>query len=273
MLDGGIESALAALDGALDAGERQAGAALGQVRRLRRLCKAGDLAGLASQLAQAPGLAERLADTLRTASAGPAYAAETAFADGSYLAELRAEAARQGVVLSERDGRVTAFPFLLKLDGRVPGVKIGRKLHRGIRPSALVKVLAAAQAAAKFNARAFLEQVWKAYAVLAPGVQPGWTANSAGEGPVVGVLGIHEVLTLLPAAASEYPRDAFACDLLRLNRAPDTTTGRGLGFTLPASTGSKGRERLTAYDEAGEEHVFVGIRFLPGARGSHVDAG
>jgi hypothetical protein len=262
LAESSIEVALTALDGALASGERQAKAALGQVRRLRRLCRAGDLAALGAQLAQAPALAEELAETLRGTSGGVAYDAERSFADGSYLAELRAEAARRGVVLSEREGRLAAFPFLLKLDARTPGVKIGRKLHRGIRPQALVKLLVAAQAAAKFNARAFLDQLWKAYAVLAPGVQPGWTANTPGDGPVVGVLALHEVLTLLPAAAGEYPRDAFACDLLRLNRAPDTTTGRGRGFTLPASTGSKGRERLTAYDEAGDEHVFVGIRFL-----------
>lgn len=265
MAESSIETALTALDTALESGERQAGAALAQVRRLRRLCQAGDLAALGAQLAQAPALAERLAETLRGTAEGVAYDAEQAFADGSYLAELRAEAARRDVVLSERDGRVTAFPFLLKLDGRAPGVKIGRKLHRGIRPSALLKLLKAAQTAAKFNARGFLDQLWKAYTVLAPAVQPGWTANAPGEGPVVGVIGLHEVLTLLPAAASEYPRDAFACDLLQLNRAPDTTTARGRGFTLPASTGSKGRERLTAYDETGEEHVFVGIRFLPPA--------
>jgi len=89
-----IETALTALDSALESGERQAAAALAPVRRLRWLCSAGDLAALDTQLAQAPALAERLAETLRGTAEGVAYDAEQACADGSYLAELRAEAAR-----------------------------------------------------------------------------------------------------------------------------------------------------------------------------------
>jgi hypothetical protein len=74
------------------------------------------------------------------------------------------------------------------------------------------------------------------------------------------------LLTLLPAAAADYPREVFVCDLLRLNREPDTRTRGGLGFSLPASTGSKGQDRLTVYDERGVEHIFVGIRFVAPTR-------
>ena len=83
-------------------------------------------------------------------------------------------------------------------------------------------------------------------------------------GAVVPLLDIYELLTLRPGAAAEYPRDSFAVDLLRLDRAPDTRTKRGHRFSLPASTGSKGRQRLTVYDETGVEHVFVGIAFRRG---------
>ena len=69
-----------------------------------------------------------------------------------------------------------------------------------------------------------------------------------------------------PAAAADYSREEFACDLLRLDRAPDTRTRSGHGFSLPASTGSKGRNRLTMFDEEGDERVFVGIRFSQGSK-------
>ncbi len=68
---------------------------------------------------------------------------------------------------------------------------------------------------------------------------------------------------MLPEAEAAYPRDAFAVDLLRLDRAPDTTTRDGRGFALPASTASKGRNVLRVYDESGDEHVYAGIRFTP----------
>jgi hypothetical protein len=61
----------------------------------------------------------------------------------------------------------------------------------------------------------------------------------------------------------DYTREAFAVDVLRLDRAPDTRTRKGYRFTMPASTGSKGRSRLTVYDERGAEHIYVGIAFSP----------
>jgi hypothetical protein len=84
---------------------------------------------------------------------------------------------------------------------------------------------------------------------------------------VVLLLDIYELLTLRPGAASEYSREAFAVDVLRLDRAPDTRTKRGHAFSLPASTGSKGRSRLTVYDETGTEHVYVGIAFRSAGTG------
>jgi hypothetical protein len=257
-----IEAVLSALEARLSESEKQAAAATSRLKRLRRLAAAGDIGGLVAQLAQAPEAADRLGQTLREARAEFAYDAEAAFADGAYLAELRAEADRQGLVLIERDGRLSAFPLLLKLDAKAPGVKVGRKMQRAIRPAPLVKTLRAMQQASRFNATAFLEQIWSAYAPLAREAQAGWRPDAGSDGPAVPLIRVHELLTLLPVAAAEYPREAFACDLLRLNRAPDTRTARGFGFDLPASTGSKGRDRLTVYDERGAEHIFVGIRFL-----------
>jgi hypothetical protein len=135
-----------------------------------------------------------------------------------------------------------------------------------VRPSRLVKLLLKAQAATRFKPERFLGQVFRAYERLAPSVQQGWRVNRPGAGPVVALNEIHELLTLHPTAAAEYPREAFACDLLLLNAAPDTRTGAGHRFSLPASTGSKGRERLTVYDALGRERVFVGVQFtLDGA--------
>lgn len=259
-----IDAALSAFDIVLTDSEKLALAVLARVKRLRKLAAAGDLGGIATQLAPMPDAIERLAGAARAAGDSFTYDAESALSDGSYLAELKAEAIRQDVVLVERDGRLSAFPLLLKLEAKAAAVRVGRKLHKAIRPAVLIKTLRAAQASSRFNAGAFLEQVARAYAVLAPQIQSGWSPAAGTDGPTVPLLRIHELLTLLPTAAAEYPREAFACDLLRLNRAPDTQTAHGLGFDLPASTGSKGRERLTVYDEAGDEHIFVGIRMLAG---------
>lgn len=254
-----LEPALAALEARMDEAERLAKSALGRLKRARRMAAIGDIAGIAAQLEQAPDAADRAATSFRALGGSFAYNAEDAFADGTYTAELMAEAKRQGVTIVNRDGRLSAFPLLLKLDAKAQGVRVGRKTVRAIRPSALVKSLRAAQQAGGFNAAGFLEQLLRAYLHLVPS---GWTSRSRADGPAVSLSQIHTLLTLHPAAAADYPREAFVCDLLRLNRAPDTRTKSGLGFTLPASTGSKGQDRLTVYDESGGEHIFVGIRFL-----------
>jgi hypothetical protein len=248
-----LEPALADIEVRITDIERQANAVLARLKKARRMAAIGDIAGIVTQLEQTPDAADRLATLARGLDGAFTYSAEDAFADGTYLSELKTEAGRQGVTLVERDGRLSAFPLVLKLDARTPGV----------RPSELVKSLKAAQLAGRFNAAGVLEQIFRAYQHLTP---PSWKPQASTDGPVVSLSQIHALLTLLPAAAADYPREAFASDLLRLNRAPDTKTRTGWGFALPASTGSKGQDRLTVYDERGAEHVFVGIRFLASAR-------
>ncbi len=260
-MDETLASQIVRLDQSLGDSEKHAKTLLARVRGLRKKANAGELAALAALFEPIPRQAEQLAASVQAARETLRYDAAAALADGSYLAELQAEARAQGVVLTERDGRLTAFPLLLKLEPRIPAVRVGRKLERRLSPAVLVALLRQAQAASRFDAARFLAQLFSAYAYLAPLAQPGWRADQAGPGPVVALNDIHALLTVLPAAAADYAREEFACDLLRLDRAPDTRTRGGHRFTLPASTGSKGRDRLTVYDEAGAERVYVGIRF------------
>jgi hypothetical protein len=249
------------LDAALAVAERQAKAVLSGLRGLRRQAATGVVAGLARKLEQLPAAAEPLTGALRAAAASFSYDAEAAFADGAYLSELQEEAAARGLVLVAREGRITAFPLLLKLEPSIPAVRVGRRIERQIRPSVLTALLKKAQDSAAFNAEAFLEMLFRAATHLAR-ADP--HADEPRPGAVVPLLDIYELLTLRPGAAAEYPREAFAVDLLRLDRAPDARTKRGHSFTLPASTGSKGRARLAVYDEQGAEHVYVGIAFRKG---------
>jgi hypothetical protein len=256
-----LDERLATLEGLLGRVERHARTMLGTVRALRRQAAHGDLAAIDRSFRDAPRQVEQVGAALNEARETFSYDADSEFASGAYTAELLAAARENGLILVERDGRLTAFPLLLKLDAKSPGVRVGRRLERQIRPSVLVERLKKLQTAEAFHPGAFLGLLFEAYADLAPGEQPGWRENKPGQGPVVRLVDIHDALTRLPVAAEAYPRAAFACDLLRLNRHPDTRTRRGHQFALPASTGSKGAGRLTVYDEHGAEHTYVGIRF------------
>src|SRR3984957_4391909 len=240
--------------------EQQAAQVLRAAKQLRKAAHDGALAGVgAAQGALREG-AGRLTETIERDTAMPEIDIPAAFENGSFLTELAAAATQAGVTLVQRDGRVTAYPVVLRLEARNLGVRIGRKLERRLRPSVLARHLKAIQQRpGRFNARSFLDRLLRAYTVLVPD----WRT---GEGPLIALSALHDVLTLLPAAAADYPMEKFLVDLLRLDHEPDARSGRGHRFELGGSTGTKGAKRLSVFDEAGAQHDYFAVRFV-------VDAG
>jgi len=258
-----LEATLTAWEQQLGGLERQATAVLRAARRLRKAAQEGAVAGFASAITTVRDDAARLQEAVGQAANPPAIDVGETFADGTFLAELAAAATAANVTLVQRDGRVTAYPVVLRLEPRIPGVRIGRKLERRIRPSFLAAELRALQQRPnRFNARGFLDRLLKPYQALAAGRDQDWRPNRPGEGPLVPLIDLHDLLTLLPAAAADYPLEEFLCDLLRLDRQPDSRTGRGHRFSLGGSTGTKGARRLTIFDETGVQHDYYAIRFV-----------
>ena len=235
-----LERQILALDQAILDAEKQAKAVLARLVSLRKKNAGGEIGAMSAAFEPLPGLIENLSTQVQTARAALTYDAATTLSDGSYADELRAEAAAQGVALIEHEGRMTAFPLLLKLEPRQAGIRVGRKMERRLRPSVLVQLLRRAQGSTRFDAGRFLSRLFSAYTYLAPAAQPGWRPDRQGGGPVVALNDLYTLLTLLPAAAADYSREEFAIDLLRLDAAPDTKTSGGHQFTLPASTGNEG---------------------------------
>ncbi len=259
----GLEDTLAALDACLSDAERRAAALLKATRRLRRAASEGSVAILPAAIAAAQSDAAQAGEPLADAAAALRYDVAEAFASGAWLDELAAAAKQAGVVLVRRDGRVTAYPVALRLDGRAQGVRIGRRLERRIRPSFLAAQLKALQQRPeRFNARQFLDRLFRLYGSRARAEDPSWRPSRPGQGPLVPLAELHDDLTLLPAAAADYPQEEFAADLLRLDRQPDATGSQGHRFELGGSTGRKGGKRLTLFDEAGEQHDYYAIRFI-----------
>jgi hypothetical protein len=162
-----LDEELDRLDAALADAEHQALAIVSAVRQLRRQAATGVLAGLPRRLQQLPASLEPLTAALTDASRSFDYDAEAGFADGSYLTELQAVAEAKSLVLVEREGRITAFPLLLKLEPSVPAIRVGRKLERQLRPGVLTGLLKKAQDSTTFNAATFLATLFRAAAILA----------------------------------------------------------------------------------------------------------
>ena len=259
----GLEDTLAALDAQLADAEKLAANLLKAARRVRRAAKEGMVANLPAALAAAKAEADRTSEPFARAAATLGYDVADAFANGAWLDELAAAAKAAGVVLVRRDGRVTAYPVALRLDARAQGVRIGRKLEKRIRPSFVAAQLKALQQRPeRFNARQFLDRLFSLYDSKARAEDPDWRPNRPGEGPLVSLADLHDLLTLLPAAVADYPQEEFVADLLRLDRQPDATDSRGRRFELSGSTGRKGGRRLTLFDETGEQHDYYAIRFI-----------
>src|ERR1700722_5213260 len=163
---GTIEATLGAWEASLARLEQQAAAVLRAAKQLRRAAQDGALAGAAAAQGALKESAGKLAESITRDAQPPAIDVPAAFEDGSFLTELSAAAAAAGVTLVQRDGRVTAYPVVLRLEPRNLGVRIGRKLDRRPRPGVLARHLKAIQQRPnRFNARSFLDRLLRAYGV------------------------------------------------------------------------------------------------------------
>jgi hypothetical protein len=258
----GLEQSLASLDDELASAEKHVAALSKAIKRLRKTAREGTIAVLQTAVTAAQDDLARAGESFSSASKLLDYDVAEAFASGAWLDELAVAAKKAGVVLVQRDGRVTAYPVALRLEARGQGVRLGRKLEKRIRPSFVAAQLKALQQRPeRFNARQFLDRLFALYASRARAEDPAWRPNLPGEGPLVALAELHDQLTLLPAAAADYPQEEFVTDLLRLDRQPDATGSQGHRFELGGSTGRKGAKRLTLFDEAGEQHDYYAIRF------------
>lgn len=258
----GIEAGFSDLEQRLHDADRRVASLHAAIRKGLRAAREGSVAALPDALALSRHHVGEVAAALEQAGVLPVPDVAAGFRDGSFVAELKAQAEARGVRVVERDGRISAFPVIVRLEPRSQAVRFGRKLERRVRPSFLAGLLQAVQQRPdRFQARAFLDRLLIAYRPLAAATEPGWRAESGAPGPLVPLLDLHALLTVLPVAAADYPVEEFAGDLLRLDRAPDATTGEGHRFAFAAATGTKGRKRLTVFDEQGGQHEYFAIRF------------
>jgi hypothetical protein len=255
----GLESALIALEEKLAEAQKTADALTKSVKSLRQAARLGQVADIEKRLS---GVADRARDAeaaLRTLAGAWNFDA-TGYLESGYFNELSAAAGEAGIKLFEKDGRIYAFPLLLRIEPRETAVRIGKKLERRLRPKELVRLLASMQKRPqRFREQQFLDLLHRAYQSMA-GIE--WRKVERGRGPPARLGNLHALLTLLPG--SDYPIEEFGRDLLLLDRQPDLMTREGHGFQFAGSTGSKDprARRIRVYDEEGREREYLDIVFV-----------
>jgi hypothetical protein len=262
-MDSSLEQALSVLENQLAAAFKTAKSALAELKKAQSSARVGQLRDLSKSLAEGRNAAKRFAEEMATADSSWKFEVEPYFAEGGYLRELLQEAKHSGLRLFERDGRLYCFPMLLTLSGKDMAVMVDRKPERRLRPRELVRVLLARQKQPqRFNEQKLLETLFEGYCRLDRRLLRDWTPEVPGNGPVVPLMKIYELMTLLPGSEREYPKEEFARDIHLLDRQPDLRTKDGRRFALPAATGTKvAGQRLTVVDQQGIEKIYVSIRF------------
>ena len=249
-----------AIERALDELDKRLRDAQQQARRLRSAARSGDLRPLRDGRLRVAQSSAQVTDAVGQVSASWPFdeAAEVDYLRTGFPAELVAVAATAGVDIHESDGRLLAFPALVRIDANGRRVRLNSRQSSSLRPSAIVAALQAIRAkGASFNAQSFANVLYRAWRVH--------TKHHDEGARQVGLIDVHETLTLLPSARKEYDLTDFGRDLLLLDESGlRTVTADRTTFTLTllrASTSSKGGRYVRTVDRHGGQIGYAAVDF------------
>lgn len=225
-------------------------------RALHKAAVDGDLGRirrLADELGQHAGA---LADATRNAASTWSWTSdrETAYLDEGYPQELIATSAAAGLRIDSIDGRLSAFPALVKILPAQRTVRIDTTKVTTLRPSKVVNRLKALQQAKpRLNPERFIEVIFDAYSriVAADNLSSGTRLQE-----------VYDVLTLHPDMRRQYDKNEFARDVHLLDRSGVRRTKGGHEIRFPAATGTKSQSgTFTIVDATGNAHTYYAVRF------------
>jgi hypothetical protein len=252
----------AGLEAALAAAEEQAAAALRTVAGMSRELKKARAAAAGGQMRdmrRAQEAAETLAGEAARAVSGLRrefrFDEQGHLASGGYTKELLGLAAEAGVTIVEEDNRLLCYPSVVRVLAGDAAIEVDKARDRRIRPSVVLRTLAARQARpARFKPEPFLASLLAAYELV---VAQGGRAYDA----TVALTDVWSVLTLLPGQGREYTRQEFARDLYLLDQS-GVSEVRGRTMSLPASTLTKKTTKvLSTVTMDGRQKLYSGISF------------
>jgi hypothetical protein len=258
-----LEAALAGTEAAAEAALGAAALLTRTLRRLRGAAQVGNLRDLRTTL----GATQQAAECAEAAATGASLSwqldEDAYLASPRFTEELLATARAAGLQLFERDDRLYCYPVLVRVSPADRAVFVDRARERRIRPSVLVEHLRDVQRRPpRFRPEAFLESLFAAYGYLVRS----HGANQLDAGHAERLVDVYDLMTLLPGAARDYSRQEFARDIYLLDRSGTTTTRRGYVVSFPASTGARAvSTAIRVVTESGQEKVYYGITFMPGA--------
>ena len=260
---GDLEAALAQTEGDARATQRAAEAAAKAAKRIVAAAVTGEIAALAKALTDTEQASAALSMQLRNTRDGWSFDAKSYSEAGGLADELRAAATGVGLEIYEQDGRLFCYPALLKILASEPAVEIDRKRFRSVRPSYVVNRLKVLRnRPQRFKPEQFLELLFRAYE-WARRAESGESRRLGGQGPVIELVSLFELLTLFPETAKDYGRAEFTRDLYLLDRSQVVETKNAMKVAFSAATSTKGAasKLLQIVGEDGGAQTYFGISF------------
>ncbi len=251
--DASIESAFSSAESGLSSAAEGLGAALKALRVAQRAAQLGDVQNLSRGLNTARSILTEIEPELNRAGDALRLDYPTLLRSGQFAQEVARLAVAQGLTgVRVVYGVIFSFPVVLTPLPDKLGVRIGKKLLRKLRPSALVTELQDQRKRKPSTARLgrLLNAVERSYSQIAPG---GSVA--------VKIETIYDRLTPLPEHKDDYTETDFVADLYALERANILISSNERVLSFPASTSARGGKAIRITTEEGEERLYSSLRF------------
>ncbi|MBI2689784.1 MAG: hypothetical protein HYX27_26035 [Acidobacteria bacterium] len=251
-----FEQGFAEAERAADAAGKVTGVLTGAVKQLSKAASEGDLLKMRKASERLATIVESARqEVLNARSAWPfSPEEEEVYLRDSFADEVIRAANADNLPIQRQDEGLIVFPSILRVAPAERAVKINRRKVQAIRPSRVVKTLRDIQARKqKGTPEQLLETLYRAYRLV----------TGSEYGKTVTLSSIYDALTILPGSTASYDHTDFVRDLFLLDRSGVTRTKSGATYSLPASTGTKGKKAsYTFVAPDGETISYYGIRFV-----------
>lgn len=261
----GFERAFDDTERAAESARKSAVNVASQARALMKAAQSGNIAGIKRNQEKLDEALTTLQQEVSNATSCWPFtdeAEEKRHLEEGYDEELRSAATEQGLEVHERDGRLFAYPSIVRILPAERAVRVGRKKVSDIRPSYLANLLLRNQnKSSSFSSARFVEALYRVYADIVK--DPSSGLAQGGGGRVIPLARIYRLMTALPGSDRDYDRTDFARDLYVLESEGPRHTKSGATVSFPASTGTRRRSGdLFSFVGPDSNSVeYYGIRF------------
>ncbi len=230
-------------------------------RTLQKAAREGNVSAIKRNAERLDGALDALRQEVANAVAAWPFeeGGEADYLRERYAVELRSVAAEKGLAIHERDGRLIAYPSIVRIFPGDHAIGIDKKKVSTLRPSYLAEILVHNQKKRpRFRSDMFLEALYKVYRQFA---EPAGLLKE----PVMPLARIYEIFTSLPGSGREYDKTEFARSLYFLESDGPGHTRSGARVSFPSSTGTRSaRGTFPFVGPDGQVITYYGIRFSGG---------